>query len=209
MGYFPLGLLLSAPIWLKNSLRGRICSPSSQVLAWKSDFYSSKCDKIQERIDDLTNMMKCNPNAITAFWYSALQFPLRKIDESVKTLGERKDFPILLLWAKQDKAVPMKPSYDRWLNYLQRPKGKVSKNIEKKEDMLSGKSSASAALIENSSSSVDDVSYCHLETKVYSKAAHGFLIEHDTIVNNDIFDIISRHSNLNDSHIQIGIKDNA
>jgi pimeloyl-ACP methyl ester carboxylesterase len=212
MGYFPLGLLLSTPNWFKNSLRGTICSPSSQVQAWKSDFYSSKCAKIQERIDDLTNMTKCNPNAISAFWYSALQFPLRKIDESVKRLGTRKDFPILLLWAKQDKAVPMKPSYDRWLNYLQKPQSKTLINVEKKEDCVSGKSTASTALIGESSSVIlenDDDNYCHLETKVYPKAAHGFLIEYDTIVNKDIFEFIGKHSNLNDDHIQIEIKNHA
>ena len=121
MGYFPLGLLHSVGS-LQHVIKPLICNEIGQRNAWKAGFYQHKGEslKIENKyIADWTLMYQNNPGATDAFWKSALEFPMRNIDGHIQNLGRQNQFPIYLLWAKKDTAVPYHSCYKKWVNYLQ------------------------------------------------------------------------------------------
>jgi pimeloyl-ACP methyl ester carboxylesterase len=167
MGYMPVGLLHSIG-FLQSLVRPIICADYMQRQAWKTDFFLHTGESLvmeNQRIENLALVVANNPTSRDAFWKSVLQFPLRNIDDHVKNIAKRENFPILLLWAKEDTAVPMDPNYSNWLNYLQ-----------KKESEMESATTT-----------------CSLETKVYEKACHGFFIEYWSVVNQDILQFLAKH----------------
>lgn len=121
MGYYPVGLLHSVGC-LESVVKPFVCNDEQQLQAIKNDFYTDTEDSLamqQVYLNNARIQTVNNPNAREAFWRSVLEFPLRNIDEHVQNIGKRQGFPVHLLWAKEDKAVPYNPDYFNWLNYLQ------------------------------------------------------------------------------------------
>eukprot|EP01038_Epipyxis_sp_PR26KG_P017124 gene17124-23568_t len=102
---------------------------SNQVNAWKKDFFSHKNDSLlleNDMIMNQTIMYQNNPHAFRAFWKSAMQFPLSDIQEHVTIIAKNHNIPILLLVSKNDVAVPMTPSYTRWISILNEFRSNIS-----------------------------------------------------------------------------------
>lgn len=122
MGFMPVGLLVSLPRCVQTCLKGSINSKSSQVKAWRDGYQQTSKPEVREMADkcvaDHSAIYAMNSEMTNAFWQSALSFPVRNIDDAVKSLGERKDLKVLLLWGDKDRAVPLSPSYNRWVKLL-------------------------------------------------------------------------------------------
>ena len=94
---------------------------SNQENAWRRDFHSHTNESLvleNKMVENMKLMYQNNPFAFRAFWKSAMQFPLSGIASEVTSVAQNPTLPILLLVARNDQAVKMKPSYDRWLAIL-------------------------------------------------------------------------------------------
>eukprot|EP00286_Rhodomonas_abbreviata_P026633 CAMPEP_0181313390 /NCGR_PEP_ID=MMETSP1101-20121128/14221_1 /TAXON_ID=46948 /ORGANISM="Rhodomonas abbreviata, Strain Caron Lab Isolate" /LENGTH=301 /DNA_ID=CAMNT_0023420337 /DNA_START=104 /DNA_END=1009 /DNA_ORIENTATION=- len=93
---------------------------SGQEGEWRKDFFAHTGEAATleaEMLEAQRNQAQHNPHSFNAFFQSALRFPLYGNDDLVKDVGK---MPIktLIMWAKQDKAVPYSPSFARWQQAL-------------------------------------------------------------------------------------------
>mmetsp|Transcript_37598 Transcript_37598/g.77227 ORF Transcript_37598/g.77227 Transcript_37598/m.77227 type:complete len:315 (+) Transcript_37598:86-1030(+) len=121
----PAGLMKPGMIKVLRSLscmHGMIAKmlKSGQEGEWRKDFYFHKGEAATFEVEMLEAQRKQaqnNPHSFHAFFQSALRFPLYGNTELVEGVGK---MPIkaLVMWAKQDKAVPCQPSLARWQQAL-------------------------------------------------------------------------------------------
>lgn len=98
---------------VKNALRG------GQENAWRKDFFEHTGASLvaEERMmQSMRAVYSANPRAFEAFWQSVLHFPLSSLHECVVHLASLTELSVMLLWAKQDGAVPLAPNYHRWVS---------------------------------------------------------------------------------------------
>eukprot|EP00287_Rhodomonas_sp_CCMP768_P012086 CAMPEP_0196725476 /NCGR_PEP_ID=MMETSP1091-20130531/7037_1 /TAXON_ID=302021 /ORGANISM="Rhodomonas sp., Strain CCMP768" /LENGTH=284 /DNA_ID=CAMNT_0042067767 /DNA_START=23 /DNA_END=877 /DNA_ORIENTATION=+ len=122
----PCNLVMLAPAGLMKAgaikpLRALSCMhgivkpllKGGQEGAWKQDFVVRKGDRFEAMMRAQREQAQHNPHAFNAFFQSALHFPLFGIDAPAQRI---RSLPVraLLMWGKQDTAVPMKPSLQRW-----------------------------------------------------------------------------------------------
>mmetsp|Transcript_23571 Transcript_23571/g.56232 ORF Transcript_23571/g.56232 Transcript_23571/m.56232 type:complete len:235 (+) Transcript_23571:56-760(+) len=114
----PAGLMNPGPI---KPLRALSCMhglikkvlKSGQEGAWKQVFVVKKGDNFEAMMQMQRDQLHNNPHSFDAFFQSALHFPLYGIDEQASRVGKL-PLSTLIMWGKQDQAVPMKPSLSRW-----------------------------------------------------------------------------------------------
>eukprot|EP00961_Rhodomonas_salina_P295930 3935896-Rhodomonas_salina.1 len=110
----PAGLMNPGPI---KPLRALSCMhglikkvlKSGQEGAWKQDFVVKKGDNFEVMMQMQRDQLHNNPHSFDAFFQSALHFPLYGIDEQASRVSKL-PLSTLIMWGKQDQAVPMKPS---------------------------------------------------------------------------------------------------
>lgn len=92
---------------------------SSQEDAWRKDFYDHTGASLvaEERmVQSMRVVYSSNPRAFEAFWQSVLHFPLSSLHECVDHLASLTELSVMVLWARQDAAVPLAPNYHRWVS---------------------------------------------------------------------------------------------
>jgi len=90
---------------------------SGSERAWRDDWYrqtGAEGAAMEACAQKLRAMHAANPHAHHAFFQTALQFPLSGLQPTVQHVAARKGRRILLMWGRQDKAVPFSPSFKRW-----------------------------------------------------------------------------------------------
>lgn len=76
--------------------------------------YENKCVDLM-----LTNRDAHPSTSFEAFWQCVLQFPLVGISQQAKQVASFSHLNILILWGREDIAVPMKPSLQRWRHIME------------------------------------------------------------------------------------------
>jgi abhydrolase domain-containing protein 6 len=89
---------------------------NNQEAAWRDDFQDQTKPEVEEALRNIRQIY--SPKHFQGFWLSVLSFPLFDLQETVAALGTFHQIPILLAWARHDRAVPFNPSFNRWLQIL-------------------------------------------------------------------------------------------
>jgi pimeloyl-ACP methyl ester carboxylesterase len=89
---------------------------NNQEAAWRDDFQDPSKPVVEAALSDMRHMF--SPQHFEGFWLSVLAFPLFDLDNTITSLGSLHQIPIFLTWARHDRAVPMRPSLDRWKRIL-------------------------------------------------------------------------------------------
>lgn len=93
---------------------------NGQEKAWRDDFYNHNTEIENESLEIMRNIYSIHPEVFEGFWLSVLNFPLYGLDESINSLGKNHHIKILLLWGRNDLAVPFSPCFDNWVNTFKR-----------------------------------------------------------------------------------------
>jgi len=152
----PAGLMNPGPI---RPLRALSCMHglvqkvlrSGQEGAWKQDFVVKKGENFEQMMQMQRDQLQHNPHSFNAFFQSALHFPLYGIDEQASNVGRMSDLSTFIMWGKQDKAVPMKPSLSRWERHF-------TQRLERESNPSQPFSQG-------------------VQKEVWDKAGHGFFLE--------------------------------
>ncbi|CAE6970007.1 lip1 [Symbiodinium natans] len=99
---------------------------SGQEGEWRKDFYDHQgsAELENQMMEAQRLQMQNNPHAFDAFFQSANHFPLYGLDATVRALSEQ-PIKTLIMWGKQDQAVPFQPSFNRWTTLLPAAETKV------------------------------------------------------------------------------------
>lgn len=90
--------------------------------AIRQDFFSHKGAVLEienKTVADALAMNRENPQIFEAFWQCVLHFPFFDTDTEVNTLAKLHHIRTMLMWADTDKAVPVQPSLQRYLDLYQ------------------------------------------------------------------------------------------
>lgn len=87
--------------------------------AVRGDFYTHKGEALKKENDGVEKLLAINrqyPHIFEAFWLSVLHFPFHECGGPAAQLASYHHIPTLIMWADKDKAVPLKPCLQRWVD---------------------------------------------------------------------------------------------
>lgn len=87
--------------------------------AVRDDFFTHKNEALKKEQDATEKMLAINrqyPHIFEAFWQSVLNFPFDKCGQPAARLASYHHIPTMIMWADHDKAVPLKPCFQRWVD---------------------------------------------------------------------------------------------
>lgn len=109
MGYFPIGLVRSATC-IHGVLKDQLRDIKKQEKIWAQEYVrkGEQYDQLKEEtIRELSIMYTHEKDKwIDAFVGCVLAFPMSDISANIRHIANQENFPVLLLWGRQDKAVP-------------------------------------------------------------------------------------------------------
>eukprot|EP01039_Chlorochromonas_danica_P009949 gene9948-10999_t len=116
----PLAFIRNAPL-LRRGLKNTQIQRSNRLKAWRSDFFSHSGIALEIEdswIRELSSLYDSRPEVFDGYFNSLMQFPLYGIESYLDQVAANGNLTVSLFWGREDKAMTLKPHFDRFCQHL-------------------------------------------------------------------------------------------